>query len=119
MPRSRYIPTLEDQRRVRELAAIGLSDSDIAAQLHLAVPKLQKLFKLQLEHGAAEGREQALRKLHAIAISGENLSALTFWIKARCGWRDTGATQSGTEVIRHLTILGQEPEPPPEEKCAP
>ncbi len=108
MPRSRYTPTPDDQHRVRELAAIGMSDDDIASQLRLAVSKLRKIFKLELENGAAEGREQALRNLHSIAMSGKNLAALTFWIKARCGWRDTGATQSATHVIRHVTLFKQE-----------
>ncbi|MGH9654237.1 MAG: hypothetical protein ACRD6B_12340 [Bryobacteraceae bacterium] len=111
MPRLRYIPNPGDPLRVRELAAIGLSDADIACQLRLSLPKLQKKFKLELQSGAAEGREQALRKLHTIALSGENVSALTFWVKARCGWRDTGTTQSAPQVIRHLTAFMQEPEP--------
>ncbi|MGH9610471.1 MAG: hypothetical protein ACRD34_12450 [Bryobacteraceae bacterium] len=114
MPRSRYIPNPGDQLRVRELAAIGLSDADIASQLRLPLPQVQKRFKLELKTGAAEGREQALRKLHTIAVSGENLGALTFWVKARCGWRDTGATQSATEVIRYAAVFKQATEPSPE-----
>ncbi len=110
MPRFRYTPTADDRLRVRELAAIGMSDDDIASQLPLALPKFQKIFKLELQSGAAEGREQALRKLHSIALSGKNLAALTFWVKARCGWRDTGTTQSATQVVRHFTMFKPEPE---------
>lgn len=104
----KQVPTPDDQLRVRELAAIGMSDDDIASQLRLRLPKFQKIFKLELENGAAEGREQALRKLHAIAISGKNLAALTFWVKARCGWRDTSTTPSATQVIRHVTVFKPE-----------
>ncbi|HEX7362112.1 MAG TPA: hypothetical protein VF283_16605 [Bryobacteraceae bacterium] len=111
MPRSRFIPTPEDRLRVRELAAIGLSDADIASQLRLPLPQLQKRFKLELKTGAAEGREQMLRKLQILALSGENVPALTFWVKARCGWRDTGPTQSTTEIIRIATVFKQETEP--------
>lgn len=112
MKRSRYKPTPDDQLRVRELAAIGLSDDDIASQLRLVLPKLQKIFKLELENGAAEGREHVLRKLHTIAMSGKNLAALTFWVKARCGWRDTGASQSAAQVIRHITVFRPDSENP-------
>ncbi len=78
----------------------------------LALPKFQKIFKLELKNGAAEGREQALRKLHTIAMSGKNLAALTFWIKARCGWRDTGTTTSAARVIRHVTVFKPEADKP-------
>lgn len=109
MPRSRYILTFEDQLRVRQLAAIGLSDEDIASQLRLPLRKLQKLFRLELKEGAAGGREHALTKLHEIAIGGENLGALTFWVKARCGWRDTGTTQAAFKIDRHCFRFKQEP----------
>ncbi|HEX7362086.1 MAG TPA: hypothetical protein VF283_16475 [Bryobacteraceae bacterium] len=107
----RYIPTSEDRLRVRELAAIGLSDADIASQLRLPLPQLQKRFKLELKTGAAEGREHVLGKLYILALSGESVPALTFWVKARCGWRDTGPTQSAPEVIRIATVFKQATEP--------
>ena len=108
MPRSRYAVTPADQLRVRELAAIGMSNTDIAAQLRLPLAKLQKVFRLELLEGAADGREDALKKLHDIAKSGKNFNALTFWVKARCGWRDTGTTQSTIQVIRHAFAFSEE-----------
>jgi hypothetical protein len=103
MPRSRYTATPEDRLRVRRLASIGLSDDDIGSQLHLPSRKLQKVFQLELKEGAAEGRELALQTLYDRALTGENLGALTFWVKARCGWRDTGTIQSATQFDRHIT----------------
>jgi hypothetical protein len=111
LPRSRYIPTTDEQLRVRELAAIGLSDADIASQLRLHLPQLQKRFKLELKTGAAEGREQVLRRLHIMAVSGESVPALIFWVKARCGWRDTGTTQSAPQVIRRVIAFTQKTKP--------
>jgi hypothetical protein len=119
MPRSRYTLTPDDQLRVRELAAIGVSDEDIAAQLRLPLRKLQNIFRRELKQGAAEGREQALRKLHAVAISGENLSALTFWVKARCGWRDTGTLPSSTNIQRHVVLFKPKSDPLPQPLPAP
>jgi len=112
----RYIPTLDDRLRVRELASIGMSDDDIASLLRLRLPKVQRLFRLELKQGAATGREQALQKLHTIAISGENLNALLFSVKARCGWRDTGPAQSSPNPINRIVMFGQaleSPSPPP------
>lgn len=90
MPRPRYTPSFEDQRRVRELASLGASQPDIAVQLRLPLPKLQKIFEQELAEGAAEGRESALRKLNQAVMKDNNIAALTFYIKSQCGWRDTG-----------------------------
>jgi hypothetical protein len=113
MPRPRYILTPEDQRRVRELAVIGLPDDDIASLLQLSVSKLRKLFKHELEQGGAAGREEAIRTLHSIAVAGQNISALLFLLKARCGWRDTGPLPSPNEVVPCTLVIKTAPGPYP------
>jgi hypothetical protein len=102
MPKLQYVPTSDDPLRVRELAAIGVSQDDIAAQLGLTPRKLNKLFPVELKKGAAEGRERAIRTLHGLAMSGNNSVLLTFWVKAQCGWRDTGTVQSLLKVAREV-----------------
>lgn len=86
------------QTQVRELAAIGAREEDIAAQLQIPLKKLKKIFKRELADGAAEGKTRVLKKLHDIALAGENTQALLFWVKSRCGWRDTGAASDGPTV---------------------
>jgi len=107
MPRLRYTPSDDDRFRARDLAAIGASHDDIAAQLRVPLPKLEKIFKDELRAGAAHGRELALRKLHALATSGDSAPMLSFWVKAQCGWRDTGAPQGITAAIRHVLVIGK------------
>ena len=102
----RYTPSHEDQLRVRELSTIGASHEDIAAELSLPSQKVQKLFKRELQQGAAQGKVQALTKLHEIAVAGENFSALSFYVKARCGWRDTGTPAGETGAVRHILWVG-------------
>ena len=108
MPRHPFVLTPEDRLLVRELAAIGMSEQDIATQLSLPLPKLQKEFRRELHQGAATGREHMLKKLHAIALSGENLNALTFCVKSRCGWRDTGSVQNALDVVRFNRVFRRE-----------
>lgn len=86
-----FMPAVEDRDRVRKLAGIGASEEDIAAQLQIPLKRLQKRFRRELAEGAALGKTEALEKLHAMATSGSNTSATIFFVKARCGWRDTGA----------------------------
>jgi hypothetical protein len=66
----------------------------MAADFDMPLKRFQKLFKRELEQGDAEGRHNLLTKLYDIAETGENLNALLFWVKARCGWRDTGVTRA-------------------------
>jgi orotate phosphoribosyltransferase-like protein len=74
----------------RSLALIGVSDDEIATQLHVSHRKVGRLYKRELLEDAAEGNRQVLESLHAAAKSGANMAATALWVKARCGWRDTG-----------------------------
>jgi len=99
MTRVRFIPSQEQRDEVRRLAATGAVDSDISAQLDIPEKKLRKLFRSELRKGAAAANQQALDKLHDFVSSGDNLSAIIFWLKAKCGWRDTGAAAGGGVTV--------------------
>jgi hypothetical protein len=88
-----YLPKQEQQEQVRSWATIGCSHDDIAASLNMPLKRLQKLFRRELELGEAEGRHQVLEKLHQLVVKGESVTATIFWVKSRCGWRDTGAAE--------------------------
>jgi hypothetical protein len=98
----------ELQQQVRELAAIGALEQDIAAQVQLPLKKLKRVFKRELADGAAEGKTRILRTLHEIAASGENTQALLFWVKARCGWRDTGHPSDGSVTLIPRVVINRE-----------
>ena len=105
MSKLKFVPSADDRQRVREMANSGAAAADIAAQLRLPPNKLERLFRSELQQGAAEGKQKALDKLKAIVLSGENISALIFWIKANCGWRDTGASaNSGSRLYSPIVF---------------
>jgi hypothetical protein len=104
--------------RVFELATIGLSKKDIAAKIGVPLRDLCRLYRAELKKGTAEGHEDVLRTVHQIAITGNNASVLIFYLKAQCGWRDTGASASAAKIIPHYSWglqtesnLGQLPSP--------
>ncbi|SRR5579884_2875482 len=103
--------TLEHSERVRSLAAIGMSDQEIAAQIQLSSKKLQKIYKRELREGAAEGNRQVLETLHKSASSGSNFPATSLWVKARCGWRDTGPTSQSPTIVRAKLVIECEKRP--------
>lgn len=95
----------EHSESVRSLAQIGLSEEEIATKFQLSPKKLRRLYKRELREGAAEGNIQVLEKLHQAASSGSNITATTLWVKARCGWRDTGVTAHSSNLIRSKLIV--------------
>jgi hypothetical protein len=94
MGRLLYMPSIEDRERVRHMAATGATEDDIAAVIQMPVKRLKKVYRLELEQGEAQGKQQVRDKLYEIVESGKNLTALMFWVKARCGWRDTGSVEN-------------------------
>ncbi len=84
----------DQKERVRALARIGAADQDIADELQIPLKRLQKRFKRELEQATAQGKTGVLQKLYDMAISGSNTTATVFWIKAKCGWRDTGKAET-------------------------
>lgn len=98
----------EHSETVRSLAQIGVSDDEIATQVKLSLKKLRRIHKHDLRQGAAEGNRQVLESLHKAAKSGSNIAATALWVKARCGWRDTGVVSQSGRIIRSKLIIGPE-----------
>src|SRR5581483_7336953 len=93
------MPSLRDKERVAQLARVGASEESIAAELQIPVKRLKKRFRRELEQGHAQGKHQVLENLYQAATSGSNNTVTTFWVKSRCGWRDTGASTESTQMI--------------------
>ena len=95
--------------RVFELAGIGMSKQDIAADIGISVRELSQLYRGELKKGLARSHEPVLRKLHEIALSGENTSLLIFYAKSQCGWRDTGASSTLAKTVHRTFSIALDP----------
>ena len=105
---------LETQkRRVERLAQVGATEEDIAAELQIPLKRLQKRFRRELERGAVAGKHHVLEALFENAQSGSNMAATSLWVKAKCGWRDTGLSSNSPSVIHSILEIVSKP------KCAP
>lgn len=96
------IPSADHRHRVENLARIGAAEEDIAAELHIPLKRLRKRFSRELERGSAKGRNEVLEELFDKAKSGSNVTATSLWVKARCGWRDTGTAYHSPVVIHSV-----------------
>ena len=102
----RVLPVLRDQgidkARVERLAEVGATPEDIAAELQISLKRLQKRFRRELERGAVRGKHEVLEQLFENARSGDCMTATLLWVKARCGWRDTGPASTEPTIIQSV-----------------
>src|ERR1700685_3192671 len=87
------------QERVEQLARCGATQEDIAAELQISLQCIQDQFQREFERGQASGKNIILEKLFHTAGSGSNMAATALWVKARCGWRDTGSASPSVDTI--------------------
>jgi hypothetical protein len=92
MPRPRLTPTDEQRRLVKNLAAMGNLQQDIAMMIGIRSPKtLRKYFRLELDRGATEANSNVAQTMYMMATDGKHVGAAAFWLKCRAGWRERSA----------------------------
>ncbi len=81
-----------DHQNVEQLARLGATEEDIALDLGLSLEQLQECYRRELDRGRVQGRHAILQRLFSNAASDSNSTATSMWVKAQCGWRDTGVS---------------------------
>jgi hypothetical protein len=93
MPRPKLIPTDEQRRIVKYMAAIGTPHEDIATLLDIRSPKtLRKHFRAELDRGAIEATAKVAGTLFQMATSGKCPAATFFFLKSH-GWKEGPARE--------------------------
>ncbi len=82
-------PTEEQRQLVRAMAGFGIRQDEIAAHLEIDPKRLRKHFRRELDRGAVEANAKVAQSPFQMAISGTNVAAAIFWMKARAGWGET------------------------------
>lgn len=83
-----YVPSDEQRRTVRAMAAFGVPQDAIAAHCSLDPKTLRKHFRMELDRGTVEANVKVAQSLFTMATAGNNVAAAIFWMKARAGWRE-------------------------------
>lgn len=88
-----YIPSDEQRRTVRAMAAFGVPQDAIAAHFNLDPKTLRKHHRVELDRGTVEANVKVAQSLFTMATAGNNVAAAIFWMKARAGWREKNDLQ--------------------------
>lgn len=88
MARPQFQVTEKQRQQVKNMAALGLRQEEIATLLEITPKTLRKHFRDELDRGALEANAAVMGSLLQLATSGKNASATIFWVKTRCGLRE-------------------------------
>jgi DNA-binding CsgD family transcriptional regulator len=111
MPRPSFIPTEEQERRVKTMAACGISHENIAARLEITPKTLRKHFRKELTHGTTDAHLAIRQTLFKMATSGRNIAASIYADRV---WGGLCARQSDTgsqPILPPQIIIRTEGEP--------
>jgi len=81
-----YKPTDDDYSKVEEMVTIGLDQHTIAKVMGISNATLTKYFMHNLLVGKEKRTARVAGVAYEMAVSGENPSMTTFWLKTQAGW---------------------------------
>jgi len=81
-----YKPTDDDYSKVEEMVTIGLDQHTIAKVMGISNATLTKYFMHNLLVGKDKRTARVAGVAYEMAVSGENPSMTTFWLKTQAGW---------------------------------
>ena len=94
MGRRAHQPTPDGRRQVEAMAGYGIPEADIACVLEIDAKTLRKHYRRELDTGHIKAGAGVAENLYRKA-TGEGREAVTaaiFWLKTRCGWKETPQT---------------------------
>ena len=119
MPRTKFTPTREQRRVVREAAAYGVPQSAIAAMVDVRSEKtLRKYFRKELDNGDARANFKVARSLYRSALNG-SVVAMMFWMKCRAGWRERPESEQRNARLPPFIVSQEKPAQDPEKAGSP
>jgi hypothetical protein len=99
MSRPKFLPTDDQRRMVKSMAAYGIRQEEIAATISVSAKTLRRRFRKELDRGATEANTQVGQTMYQMATSGKSPVSTMFWLRCRAGWRqNAGADRDTTEV---------------------
>jgi hypothetical protein len=83
-----FVPSAEQRKVVRAMAAFGVPQLEIAKVIEISDRTLRKAFREELDRAAIEANAKVAEVCFRMATSGTVPAATFFWLKTRAGWRE-------------------------------
>lgn len=96
--RPAHQPTEATRATVEALAGVaGLRQAEIAAHIGVSEKTLRRHYRGELDRATVTAVAKVAESLFQKAIAGDT-TAMIFWLKARAGWSDKPAADSGDDA---------------------
>jgi hypothetical protein len=106
MARPTFIPTDEQRRTVKSLAAYGIKQEGIARVLRLrSIKTLRKHFREELVLGEIEGVAQVAQTHYQMAKSGKHAASTMHFLDKRRRWLDVQSLETPPEDIPDFVVV--------------
>jgi hypothetical protein len=100
MARPQFVPTEEQRRTVRSLAAYGIKQDGIARVLHFRSPKtLRKHFREELDLGEIEGVAEVAQTHYQMAKSGKYPASTMHFLEKRQRWLEVQSVAAPDFIV--------------------
>lgn len=86
-------PTDEQRAQVKALAAVGITQPEIARYIGIHDQTLRLHYRDELDLGVIEANAAVAKMLHRQAVKEGNTTAAIFWAKCRMGWKETSRVE--------------------------
>lgn len=113
MPMPPHRPSERSRAKVEALVGFGISHTQIADYLEITEKTLRKHYPRELATGVTKANEAVVGRLWKAAVEEGNVSALIFWTKARCGWRERQVHEIEASTAVSIQIVRPDELDPP------
>jgi len=100
-----FLPSDDQRRTVKALAAVGVPHEAIAGYLDIDPKTLRKHLRQELDHGMLEANVKVAQTLFSMATVDRNTAACIFWLKARGGWREKNMLDTDGNPVEPITVI--------------
>lgn len=108
MSKPKFVPTEEQRRTVKSMAAYGIKQEGIARVLHFRSPKtLRKHFREELDLGEIEGVAQVAQTHYQMARSGKYPASTIHFLEKRRRWMEE-SSETGPVAVPEFVVMEKE-----------
>jgi hypothetical protein len=108
MAKPKFVPTEEQKRTVKSMAAYGIKHEGIARVLRFRSPKtLRKHFREELDLGEIEGVAQVAQTHYQMARSGKYPASTIHFLEKRRRWMEE-PSETGPVAVPEFVVMEKE-----------
>ena len=124
MPNIAFVPTPEQRRLVKQLAAVGIPQRDIVKKVlsrkgkPISLETLEKHFRHELDTGELDANAAVAGSLYRQAVEQGNVNAAIFWLKTRARWKEPpqelrhGGSEDAPAIRQQIEVVLVSPNKP-------